>query len=60
LGTIGIALLIFTAQVFLSALWLKHFRCGPMEWLWRSLTYGARQPMARDRPPALTPPSSQS
>ncbi len=58
LGTIGIALLIFTAQVFFSVLWLKHFRYGPMEWLWRSLTYGARQPMLRDRPPALTPSSS--
>ncbi len=60
LGTIGIALLIFAAQVFFSVLWLKHFRYGPMEWLWRSLTYGARQPMVRDRPPAPIPPSSGS
>lgn len=58
LGTIGIALLIFTAQVLFSLLWLKYFRYGPLEWLWRSLIYGARQPMARDRPPALTPPSA--
>lgn len=47
LGTIGIALLIFTVQVFYSMSWLKTFRYGPMEWLWRSLTYGVRQPMLR-------------
>lgn len=27
--------------------WLTRFRFGPAEWLWRSLTYGARQPMRR-------------
>ena len=26
-------------------LWMRHFRFGPVEWLWRSLTYGARQPL---------------
>jgi uncharacterized protein len=30
-----------------STIWLKHFRFGPMEWLWRSLTYWKRQPMRR-------------
>ncbi len=25
--------------------WLNHYRFGPAEWLWRSLTYGKRQPM---------------
>jgi uncharacterized protein len=32
-----------------SRLWLAHFRFGPMEWLWRSLTYGKAQPMRRAR-----------
>lgn len=36
---------IYLAQVAFSAAWLKHFQFGPMEWLWRSLTYGTRQPM---------------
>lgn len=45
LGIIGIALLIFAAQIGSSVWWLKYFRYGPLEWLWRSLTYGARQPM---------------
>jgi uncharacterized protein len=26
-------------------LWLRHFRYGPMEWVWRSLTYWRKQPM---------------
>lgn len=47
LGTVGIALLIFAAQVVCSVLWLRVFRYGPMEWLWRSFTYGKRQPMRR-------------
>ncbi len=42
-----IAVAIFAAQVLMSALWLRHFRFGPVEWLWRSLTYGKRQPLAR-------------
>jgi len=34
-------------QLALSPWWLKHFRFGPVEWLWRSLTYRQRQPMRR-------------
>lgn len=48
LGTIGIAVLIFAAQILFSVLWLRSFRHGPMEWLWRSFTYGVRQPMRRE------------
>jgi uncharacterized protein len=25
---------------------LRRYRYGPVEWLWRSLMYGKRQPMA--------------
>jgi uncharacterized protein len=31
---------VFAAQVVMSHLWLRQFRCGPCEWLWRMLTYG--------------------
>jgi uncharacterized protein len=35
-------------QLFLfSPLWLKYFRFGPVEWLWRSLTYLKFQPLRR-------------
>jgi len=40
-----LALVIWPLQIPLSAWWLKRFRFGPMEWLWRSLTYGKAQPM---------------
>jgi uncharacterized protein len=39
------ALACFSAEVLFSTVWLKYFRFGPAEWLWRSLTYGRRQPM---------------
>jgi uncharacterized protein len=35
-----IALLIFAFQVLFSKWWLKSHKFGPMEWLWRQLTYG--------------------
>jgi uncharacterized protein len=38
-----------------SKIWLSHFRFGPAEWVWRSLTYWKRQPM-RLREPAVAPP----
>jgi uncharacterized protein len=43
---------IYALQIPLSVWWLRHFRFGPVEWLWRSLTYGQRQPMRY--PPADT------
>jgi uncharacterized protein len=39
------ALTLFAAEAAFSTLWLARFRFGPAEWLWRSLTYGRRQPM---------------
>jgi uncharacterized protein len=35
----------FTAQVYLSRWWLSRFRFGPVEWVWRSLTYGVLMPL---------------
>jgi uncharacterized protein len=32
-----------------STVWLRYFQFGPMEWLWRSLTYWRRQPFRRQR-----------
>lgn len=34
-------------NLILSPVWLRHYRFGPMEWVWRSLTYWKRQPMKR-------------
>ncbi len=35
-----IALGVFTFQIIFSCLWLRFFRFGPLEWIWRMLTYG--------------------
>ncbi len=35
---------VYAAQIIFSRWWLKRFRFGPMEWLWRTLMYGVRQP----------------
>lgn len=32
-------------QLIFSAIWLRYFRFGPFEWVWRSLTYWKAQPM---------------
>jgi uncharacterized protein len=37
-----IAVLVFVAQVIISRIWLKYFRFGPMEWVWRKLVDGFR------------------
>jgi uncharacterized protein len=36
---------LFILQVLFSRAWLRRFRFGPFEWLWRSLTYWNLQPM---------------
>jgi uncharacterized protein len=40
-----LAIPLYVAQLWLSTWWLQRYRFGPFEWLWRSLTYGRRQPM---------------
>lgn len=39
------SLALFAAQAVFSQWWLGHFRFGPVEWLWRTLTYLKLQPM---------------
>ena len=52
-GRVGPALLvvptivIYAGQVWASNWWMRRFRYGPMEWLWRSLTYGSIGPLRR-------------
>lgn len=44
-GATGMALLLYAGQVWFSGWWLARYRMGPMEWLWRTATYGRRQPL---------------
>ncbi len=41
----GVVVAIWALQLWYSPIWLKYFRFGPFEWLWRTLTYGKAQPM---------------
>ncbi len=34
------AVMVFLIQILISRWWLQQFRFGPMEWIWRKLTYG--------------------
>ena len=36
---------VWLSLLIVSPIWLRHFRFGPMEWVWRSLTYWRTQPM---------------
>jgi uncharacterized protein len=45
----------FAVEVAFSSCWLSRFRVGPVEWLWRSLTYGR---MERLRPSASPDPAA--
>lgn len=46
-GQIAIVFAVWAFQLTISPWWLKRFRFGPFEWLWRSLTYMKLQPMRR-------------
>ena len=46
-------LIVFTVwavQIVISPIWLKHFHFGPVEWLWRYLTYGQPSKFRRASP----------
>ena len=38
---------IWALQLLIAPCWLTHFRYGPLEWLWRTLTYFKWQPMRK-------------
>jgi uncharacterized protein len=62
LEALGLALLINAALIWLSGQWLRAFRAGPAEWLWRSLVAREAQPFRRSpavpRPPRGVPQQS--
>jgi uncharacterized protein len=44
-SVIGYAVLLFMIEIVFCVWWTKRFRFGPMEWLWRALTYMKIPPM---------------
>jgi uncharacterized protein len=55
-GTMGptlylpLGLAIYVVQLAASRTWLDRFQYGPLEWLWRMLTYGVAIPLRKTRP----------
>ena len=49
-GTI-LATGIFATQCMIASLWLRWFQFGPIEWIWRRMTYGAPIPFLRHASP---------
>ena len=39
------ALALFFVDAAFSKLWLSRYRYGPLEWLWRSITYARWEPI---------------
>lgn len=42
-----LSLMIFVVNVLFSHFWMRRFRFGPLEWLWRMGTYGRRIPLRK-------------
>ncbi|ASN06550.1 DUF418 domain-containing protein [Virgibacillus necropolis] len=38
-----IVVIVYTLQVFASRWWFNHYQFGPLEWIWRGLTYNKKQ-----------------
>ncbi|MCH5239031.1 MAG: DUF418 domain-containing protein [Muribaculaceae bacterium] len=44
-----IALTVFVFEIAFSSAWLEYFRFGPLEWIWRCLTYLRIFPIRKQR-----------
>jgi uncharacterized protein len=44
-GLFGIVIVVFIGQIVFSGWWLRRFAYGPVEWIWRALTYGNMPPI---------------
>ena len=50
LATELIAIGVYSLEACISYVWMKHFNFGPVEWVWRMLTYGQYLPLKRTKP----------
>ena len=47
-GQLAVTVAVWITLLIAAPLWLRRFRFGPLEWIWRTLTYAARQPFVRE------------
>ena len=40
---------VWIIEIIWSHIWLRYYRFGPLEWLWRSLTYWKKQPLKKNK-----------
>ncbi|MEH2532102.1 uncharacterized protein V1277_001516 [Bradyrhizobium sp. AZCC 1588] len=52
-SALAIGAAVYIGQVVFSAWWLRRYRYGPIEWLWRTLMYGVPQPMSLSKVEAM-------
>lgn len=50
-----VVLAVWIVEIIWSHIWLRYFRFGPLEWIWRSLTYWKIQPMLRKTEEKIAP-----
>lgn len=53
-GAMLAAVIGYVLQVILSQVWLSYFAYGPLEWVWRALTYGNTPRLRISPKPAMT------
>lgn len=46
-GQLLVMLAVWIVLLIVAPVWLARFRYGPLEWLWRRLTYGRAEPIRR-------------
>lgn len=46
--TLSAAIIVFIFQVIFSKIWLTYFQFGPLEWIWRCLTYKKLLPIKKE------------
>jgi uncharacterized protein len=51
-GRFVLVVVIWAMLLVFANLWFRHYRFGPLEWLWRSITYARWQPMTKSPNPA--------
>jgi uncharacterized protein len=50
-GTL-LAIILYSVQLVISRQWLRHFQFGPMEWIWRCVSYGKRWAIYKQKRPS--------
>jgi uncharacterized protein len=55
LGQMAVVVAIWAVLLAIAPAWLARFRYGPLEWLWRTLTYARVEPIARGAVAAPAP-----